>query len=173
MRARFCDHAGSVVRLRIARAVVLPSVNRTTSAPGLKSLSRLNGWPARTPVNASPSTSRCTAHDSGPVWFAMPSLQGTCTLYSLPVSRRTRCRFEPHIDRRLNHGKRAARGVRLEIRCVPNGSPQTRRMVQIRVEPTVRSPVHHQWLGIFSGSQHILFSATEFSVRLLFGFGLN
>lgn len=28
-------------------------------------LSRLNGWPARTPVNASSGTSRCTTHDSG------------------------------------------------------------------------------------------------------------
>jgi hypothetical protein len=37
-------------------------------------LSRLNGWPARTPVNASPCTSRCPAHDSGPTWFATPLL---------------------------------------------------------------------------------------------------
>ena len=42
-----------------------------------------------TPVNASPRPSRATAHDSGPMWIANPSSQGTCTLYSLPVSRRT------------------------------------------------------------------------------------
>jgi len=30
-----------------------------------KDLSRLNGWPMRTPVNASRRTSRCAAHDSG------------------------------------------------------------------------------------------------------------
>ncbi len=59
-------------------------------------LTRLNGWPARTPVNASPCTSRCPAHDSGPVWFATPSLQGTCTLYSLPVSRRSRSQTVPN-----------------------------------------------------------------------------
>src|SRR5262245_38287824 len=53
-----------------------------------KTLSRLNGWPMRSPVNASPRPSRATAHDSGPMWFAKPSSQGTCTLYSLPVSRR-------------------------------------------------------------------------------------
>jgi hypothetical protein len=32
---------------------------------------------------------RGPAHDSGSMWFATPSSQGTCTLYSLPVSRRT------------------------------------------------------------------------------------
>jgi transposase, IS5 family len=52
-------------------------------------LSRLDGWPMRPPVNASPLTSRPDAHDSGPVWVATPSLQRTCTVYSLPVSRRT------------------------------------------------------------------------------------
>ena len=30
-----------------------------------RKLSRLNGWPMRTPVNASPRPSRATAHDSG------------------------------------------------------------------------------------------------------------
>jgi hypothetical protein len=29
------------------------------------------------------------AHGSGPMWFAIPSSQWTCTTYSLPVSRRT------------------------------------------------------------------------------------
>lgn len=38
-------------------------------------------------------TSRCTTHDSGPVWFAIPSLHRTCTCYSSPVSRRTSVRF--------------------------------------------------------------------------------
>src|SRR5947209_517394 len=53
--------------------------------------SRLNTQPMRTPVNASPIPSRTSAHDSGTVWFARPSLAETCTLYSLPVSRRTLC----------------------------------------------------------------------------------
>ena len=48
-------------------------------------LTRLNGWPARTPVNASSCTSRCSPHDSGTTWFATPLLCGTFTLYSLPV----------------------------------------------------------------------------------------
>src|SRR6266436_7988500 len=53
-----------------------------------RTLSRLDGWPMRSPVNASPRPSRATAHDLGPMWIATPSSQGTCTLYSLPVSRR-------------------------------------------------------------------------------------
>ena len=52
-------------------------------------LSRLNGWPARSPVNASPTSSRGPAHDSGPMRLATSSSRWTCTTYSLPVSRRT------------------------------------------------------------------------------------
>jgi hypothetical protein len=32
-------------------------------------------------------------HDSGSVWFATPSLHGTLTRHSLPVSRRTQSEF--------------------------------------------------------------------------------
>ena len=35
------------------------------------------------------ASSRMPAHGSGPMWFAIPSSQWTCTTYSLPVSRRT------------------------------------------------------------------------------------
>ena len=38
-----------------------------------KTLSRLDGWPMRSPVNASPRPSRATAHDSGSMWIAIPS----------------------------------------------------------------------------------------------------
>jgi hypothetical protein len=62
----------------------------SVGAPGVL-FSRLNTQPMRTPVNASPSPSRGPTHDSGTVWFATPSLEETCTLYSLPVSRRTHC----------------------------------------------------------------------------------
>src|SRR6202011_886335 len=65
---------------------MLPSALSSASAPGSKDFSRLNGWPMRSPVNASPAPSRVSTHDSGPVWFAIPSLQETFTLYSLPVS---------------------------------------------------------------------------------------
>ena len=36
-------------------------------------------------------------------------------------------------DRRLSHGKRAARGAKLKFRCFPTGSRQARRMDQIGV----------------------------------------
>ena len=52
-------------------------------------LSRLDSWPVRSPVDASPPSLRASAHDSGPMWIATPSSWRTCTDYSLPVSRRT------------------------------------------------------------------------------------
>jgi hypothetical protein len=39
----------------------------------VETLSRLNGWPVHSPVNASPWPLRTAAHDSGPMWFATPS----------------------------------------------------------------------------------------------------
>ena len=38
-----------------------------------KAISRLNGWPIRSPTDASPMPSRTPAHGSGPMWFATPS----------------------------------------------------------------------------------------------------
>ena len=66
----------------------------SVGVPGVL-FSRLNTQPMRTPVNASPSPSRGPTHDSGTVWFARPSLEETCTLYPLPVSRRTHCQLKP------------------------------------------------------------------------------
>ena len=74
-------------RLAISPPAMLPSAVSTASAPRSK-LSRLNGWPMRSPVNASTRASRHAPHDSGPVWIATPSPQWTFTTYSLPVSRR-------------------------------------------------------------------------------------
>src|SRR5262249_11356501 len=48
-------------------------------------ISELNGWPACTPVNASPATLRPPAHDSGPGWVASPFLYGSCIRYYSPV----------------------------------------------------------------------------------------
>lgn len=80
-----------VVRaLAIACSCVLPSVLQTTAAPGTMTISRLNGWPMNSPADASPPSSRTSTHGSGPVWVANPSPKWTCTIYSLPVSRRTR-----------------------------------------------------------------------------------
>ena len=65
---------------------MLPSVRPTTSAPETFKLSRLNGWPMRSPTDASTEPSRMPPHGSGPMWFATPSSRRTFTPYSLPVS---------------------------------------------------------------------------------------
>ena len=80
LRPRRADRA-----LTLTRPFVLPSGRATPSASRDEVLSRLNGWPARPPADASPPPLRATAHGSGPVWFATPSLQRTFTSYSLPV----------------------------------------------------------------------------------------
>ena len=72
--------------LAITRPSMLPSVKTNTSAPGTFKLSRLYGWPMRSPADASSSPSRMPTHGSGPMRIATPSLQWTCTTYSLPVS---------------------------------------------------------------------------------------
>ena len=59
--------------LALALLDMLPSATQTASAPGISFLSRLNGWPARSPTDASPTSSRMPAHGSGPMWFAIPS----------------------------------------------------------------------------------------------------
>ena len=41
------------------------------------------------PCSTARDEHRWPAHGSGPMWFAIPSSQRTCTVYSLPVSRRT------------------------------------------------------------------------------------
>ena len=48
-------------------------------------ISRLNTQPARAPVNASPSPLRAMTHDSGPVWEASPSPNGSFIHNTLPV----------------------------------------------------------------------------------------
>ena len=51
----------------------------------LDQFSRLDTQPAPSPVNACPAASRPPSHDSGPVWFATPSLYETLTRYTLPA----------------------------------------------------------------------------------------
>ena len=87
------DRAGPARR---SRWRARPCAFHSTHSVGVPRVlfSRLNTQPMRTPVNASPKPSRVSAHDSGTVWFATPSLAETCTLYSLPVSRRTHCQLK-------------------------------------------------------------------------------
>ena len=73
--------------LAITRPSMSPSVFMTTSAPETILLSRLDGWPMHSPVNASSASSRIPTHNSGPMRFATPSSQRTFTAYS--------CRFLP------------------------------------------------------------------------------
>ena len=56
--------------LALTLSDVLPSATQTASAPGISFLSRLNGWSARTPTDASPTSSRKPAHGSGPMWVS-------------------------------------------------------------------------------------------------------
>ena len=83
--ARVSDHAvpDGCSRCRL-RPYCLPR-QRPCRRSGQKPFSRLDGWPMRTPVNASPPPSRATVHDSGPLWFAIPSVQWTYTTFSSPV----------------------------------------------------------------------------------------
>ena len=89
VHARFYDHAGSDRALAITRPSVLPSAY----ANGVGTQDKVSiaaQWLACTfPCRRFADTSRMPAHDSGPMWFAIPSSQWTCTTYSLPVSRRT------------------------------------------------------------------------------------
>ena len=70
---RISDRAGldRISRYRCARWS-LPLL-LTTSASRSDFLSRLNTWPARTPVNASSLPLQEVPHDSGPLWVANPS----------------------------------------------------------------------------------------------------
>lgn len=88
MHARVSDHAGSTEHSHIA---LIRVAFRNVNAVGTRDigLSRLNGWPARSPTDASLTSSRRPAHGSGPIWVACPLSWWTFTSYSLPVSRRT------------------------------------------------------------------------------------
>jgi hypothetical protein len=59
--------------LALARPVLLPSARRMASASRDDLLSWLNGWPMRSPADASTPSLRTTTHGSGPMWFAIPS----------------------------------------------------------------------------------------------------
>jgi hypothetical protein len=73
VHARVSDHAGSAEPSPNALIrVAFRNVNAVDTRD--IGLSRLNGWPARSPADASRAASRPLAHDSGPMWIATPSL---------------------------------------------------------------------------------------------------
>src|ERR1700730_2546985 len=77
-----------------------------------RKLSRLNGWPMRTPVNASPRPSRATAHEGrcGSLLLHARDLP----LYSLPLSRRFAYVFRIVSD---SCRKRAVPALTFSVNC--------------------------------------------------------
>src|SRR4030095_9965715 len=90
---RVSDRAGSIGVSRLRRLQSRLRLSSTASAPRSSrrlrdggSISRLNTWPARTPVNASLVPLRTTKmHDSGSAWVASPSLHETFIHNTLPA----------------------------------------------------------------------------------------
>jgi hypothetical protein len=123
--------------LALARPSVLPSTIGTVSAPRTQLLSRLNGWPVRSPTDASPTPSRLPAHGSGPMWLAIPSSQWTCTISSLPVSRRTPKQF-PVL------GAQGGRAAALLLTCVARHTAHGAPCIASRPAPPKREliPCH-------------------------------
>ena len=82
---RVFDSVGPDCHWRLARRPVWPSRRVNTVGTPERLITELNGWPARTPVNASPATLPPLAHDSGPWWIATPSMSGSFIPDSMPV----------------------------------------------------------------------------------------
>ena len=127
VRAQGLGPRGGGTALAITICSVLPSVPYdAVGPPKFILLSRLNIQPARLPVNASPLFSRTTTHDSGPIWFATPSLGGTCT--------RETYRFVP-----------AHREVKILMR-LPDGRNVAARQAVHGSVPCARTEVTGRWL---------------------------
>src|SRR6516164_6653036 len=90
--------------------------------------------------------SRASAHDSGTVWFAIPSLAETYTLYSLPVSRRTLCQINFCRARSAERNTRSRCGNRISplIRRLGSEDPErrTRDEMALKVEGVVNGGMH-------------------------------
>ena len=89
---RVLDRAWSKSVSRYRRFQFCLPLRSRASAPGSNhrfrdggSISRLNGWPVRSPVNASCAALPPSMHDSEPVWVASPSLYETFIHNTLPT----------------------------------------------------------------------------------------
>jgi hypothetical protein len=83
---RVFDSVGPGRRSRLARRPVGPSQHLSAvGAPGHSEIPELNGWPARTPVHASPAASPPQTQDAGPWWLATPSMSDSLIPCSMPV----------------------------------------------------------------------------------------
>src|SRR6266545_249082 len=103
---RVLDRAGSKCVSRYRRFQSCLPLRSRASAPRSGhclrdggSISRLNTSPARTPVNASPSSLRTKVHDSETVWIATPSLYETFIHNTLPAFTGASERLERSKDR--------------------------------------------------------------------------
>ena len=151
VRAQGLGPRGGGTALAITICSVLPSVPYdAVGPPKFILLSRLNIQPARLPVNASPLLSRTTTHDSGPIWFATPSLGGTRTRETyrfVPAHR------EVKILMRLPDGRNGATakpftGAHLCARTECNWSLQT--LSELRQRTAVRHRSGAATLGLIS-----------------------
>ena len=68
--SRAMPHRVSMRTRSFTRFQVSDATRSLTFRPGA---TQLDGWPMRSPVNASPTPSRMSAHDLGSVWIATPS----------------------------------------------------------------------------------------------------
>jgi len=85
MHARGLRLRGVLQVLAMTHPSVLPSAMRNDVGTPVAIISQLNTLPACAPVNASMATLRLATHDSGPGWFARPSLYDSFIHNSTPV----------------------------------------------------------------------------------------
>src|SRR6516164_6868866 len=115
---------------------VLTSTEAKASASGSMVLSRLNvlayAFPCR---RFAPTLTDGQTHGLGPMWIATPSLQWTCTTYSLPVSpgAQPRTTHRPSSALHFEFVSRAVRGSRLAAQA-----PQT------NFKRSARRAPHHE-----------------------------
>ena len=93
----------------------------------------------RSPIPISCTGNSPATHDSGPVWFAIPFLSETFTLYSLPISRRTsvqifyKRRSEPMSEDLPDPESRVILGTggRIEVIFRPNNLAAHERLIKV------------------------------------------